>query len=50
MRDRARRLLNRGQTVPVFELLIVNDELADLAACPSDRSQRRDATRREVDR
>ena len=47
MRHRARRLLHRGQTMPVFELLIVNDELADLAACLSDGS-RRDATGREI--
>ena len=49
MRDRARRLvpLTKRRTAPVFELLIVNDELADLAACLSDGS-RRDATSRLV--
>jgi len=49
MRDRARRLVpfTRCRTAPVFELLIVNDELADLAACLSDAS-RRDATGRLV--
>jgi hypothetical protein len=49
MRDRARRLipLTRRRTAPVFELLIVNDELADLATCLSDDS-RRDATGRLV--
>ena len=36
MRTRARRLLHRRQTVPVFELLVVTDELADLAACLAD--------------
>lgn len=36
MRDRARRLLHRRQTAPVFELLIVTDELADLVACLAD--------------
>ena len=42
MRDRARRLvpLTRRRTAPVFELLIVNDELADLAACLSDGGRR----------
>jgi hypothetical protein len=51
MRDRARRLVpfTRRRTVPAFELLIVNDELADLAACLADGS-RRDATGREIDR
>ncbi len=51
LRDRARRLVpfTRRRTVPVFELLIVNDELADLAACLSDRSGSRDATGREID-
>jgi hypothetical protein len=51
MRDRARRLVpfTRRRSEPVFELLIVNDELADLAACLSDGS-RRDATGREIDR
>jgi hypothetical protein len=51
MRTRARRLLAfTGQrAVPVFELLIVNDELADLAACLSDRCRNRDATGRELD-
>ena len=49
MRDRARRLVpfTRRRTAPVFELLIVSDELADLAACLSEDS-RRDATGREV--
>jgi hypothetical protein len=47
MRDRARRLLNRRQPAPAFELLIVNDELADLAACLADGT-RRDATGRLV--
>jgi len=49
MRDRARRLvpLTRRRTVPAFELLIVTDELADLAACLSDGG-RRDATGRLV--
>jgi hypothetical protein len=36
IRDRARRLLHRRSAVPAFELLIVTDELADLAACLSD--------------
>ena len=51
MRDRARRLVAfpRRRTAPVFELLIVSDELADLAACLSDGS-RRDATGRMIDR
>jgi len=51
MRDRARRLvpLTRRRTAPVFELLIVSDELADLAASLSDGS-RRDATGRMIDR
>jgi len=50
MRDRARRLvpLTRRRTAPVFELLIVTDELADLAACLSDGRRRRDATGRLV--
>jgi len=49
MRDRARRLVpfTRRRPAPVFELLIVNDELAALAACLSDGS-RRDATGRLV--
>ena len=49
LRDRARRLVpfTRRRTMPAFELLIVNDELADLAACLSDGS-RRDATGREI--
>jgi len=49
MRDRARRLvpLTRRRTVPVFELLIVTDEVADLAASLSD-GRRRDATGRLV--
>ena len=49
MRARARRLVSftRRRTAPVFELLIVNDELADLATCLSDDS-RRDATGRLV--
>ena len=49
MRDRARRLVpfTRRRSAPAFELLIVNDELADLAACLSDGS-RRDATGRLV--
>jgi hypothetical protein len=50
IRDRARRLLKCRQAGPVFELLIVNDELADLAACLSDRRRDRDATGREVHR
>lgn len=53
MRTRARRLLlafTGRRTGPVFELLIVNDELADLAANLSDRSLQRDATGREIDR
>jgi hypothetical protein len=37
MRTRVRRLFHRRQTVPVFELLIVTDELANLAACLADR-------------
>jgi hypothetical protein len=51
MRDRARRLIpsSKRHTTPTFELLIVNDELADLAACLSDRN-RRDATGREINR
>jgi hypothetical protein len=51
MRDRARRLVpfTRRRSAPAFELLIVNDELADLAACLSDGS-RRDATGREIAR
>jgi len=51
MRDRARRLVPfiGRRTAPVFELLIVNDELAELAACLSDDG-RRDATGREIDR
>ena len=49
MRARARRLVSftRRRTAPVFELLIVTDELADLAACLCDGS-RRDATGRLV--
>jgi hypothetical protein len=49
MRERARRLipLARRRDAPVFELLIVTDELADLAACLCDGS-RRDATGRLV--
>jgi hypothetical protein len=49
MRDRAHRLLKRRQTVPVFELMVVDDELADLAACLSDGG-RRDATGRLIAR
>jgi hypothetical protein len=49
LRDRARRLFHRRPPIPVFELLIVNDELAKLAACLSDGS-RRDATGRAIDR
>jgi hypothetical protein len=50
MRDRARRLapFTRRPAAPMFELLIVDDELADLAACLSDRRGNRDATGREV--
>lgn len=50
MRARARRLLplTRRRTAPAFELLIVNDELAQLAACLADRRGNRDATGREV--
>ncbi len=36
MRDRARRLVHSRQAAPAFELLVVTDELADLAACLSD--------------
>jgi hypothetical protein len=36
VRDRARRLVHRRQTAPEFELLVVTDELADLAACLAD--------------
>jgi hypothetical protein len=52
MRDRARRLVpfTRRRTMPAFELLIVNDELVDLAACLSDRRGNRDATGREIER
>jgi hypothetical protein len=51
LRDRARRLVpfTRRRTAPVFELLIVNAELADLVACLSDGG-RRDATGRAIDR
>jgi hypothetical protein len=50
MRSRARRLppFTGQPTVPVFELLIVNDELADLAACLSDRRRHLDATGRRA--
>jgi hypothetical protein len=49
LRDRVRRLVpfSRRRAMPAFELLIVNDELADLAACLADGS-RRDATGRVV--
>jgi hypothetical protein len=52
MRDRARRLIpfTKRRAMPAFELLIVNDELADLAACLSDSRWDRDATGRKVDR
>ena len=51
LRDRARALVpfTRRRPTPAFELLIVNDELADLAACLSNGS-RRDATGREIGR
>ena len=50
MRARARRLVpfTRRRTTPAFELLIVNDELAQLATCLADRRGNRDATGREV--
>ena len=50
MRDRGCRLVpfTRRRMAPVFELLIVDDELAQLAACLADRRGDRDATGRLV--